>query len=182
MRQFFLTIMFLFVAKTFFAQKADSIPFRKNLIYGELGGNLGLVSSLNYERKLFDNNSGFFTARIGIGVNMNGFGNVIWGPALMMNYISGKHKNHFEIGFGARLPAFIAYDKRKYQYSSGWGDNDIMVLVPTANLMYRYQKPGGKLIFRIGWTPLFYNAESSNASPAAIFFWFMCGASIGYAF
>lgn len=181
--------MFLLTAKSFFAQDSlssnkilDKTEFRKNAVYGEIGGNAGGVFSLNYERKLFKNNPGFFTARAGVLININERASVLGGPAILINYISGKYKNHFEIGLGARLPGIISHDNLKNKYVTAWGDNDIWILVPTANLMYRYQKSEGKFLFRIGWTPLFYNATSSNASPAAIFYWFFVGASMGYMF
>ncbi len=67
--------------------------------------------------------------------------------------IIGRNKNHFEIGIGYTLiysaQAYInlqkvEWDFEKYVFSS---------LVPF-RIGYRYQKPGGGLFFKVGYTPV----------------------------
>lgn len=57
---------------------------------------------------------------------------------MIPQYVFGKKSNHFDLGLGLR--AFFVQNAN--------------VLVPTIFAGYRYQKPGGKFKFRIGYSPM----------------------------
>jgi len=156
-----------------FAQKADSIPFRKNVVYDEIIGNLGGLYSLNYERVIFNGDNGFNIARIGITSDFKGPG---FRSVILINHVFSKYSNsHCEIGVGAILAVDNNYwVGNKLVTTTGF---DTENSVPTANLMYRYQKPNGRFIFRVGWTPWIYPPDISTFE-----YLFICGISAGYAF
>jgi hypothetical protein len=154
-------------------QQASDIAsgFRNNVVYGELLGNMGGLS-LNYERKIYKHKQGFFTARIGVG-----FGGIdLAGFPILINHVFFKHNNHLEVGGGVRIVA--AHYKSHYSLYNFKLDKYYSVV--TANLTYRYQKPRGRFVFRVGWTPLYYpNPYDGLYAFAAIL---TCGISAGYVF
>jgi hypothetical protein len=158
MRKKFLPNLFLlsllaFSTEIMFAQKKDSVSFGKTALYAELAGN-GVGGSVNIERALLKDNTGFFTIRIGLSFDD---GQKIF--PILLNHVFGKGNNHFEMGGGVQLPL-------QHDYGPA-----------TANFMYRYQKPNGKFLFRIGWTPIFVRLASSLG---LLNFWI--GASVGVVF
>ncbi|MBI3500619.1 MAG: hypothetical protein HY063_02405 [Bacteroidetes bacterium] len=164
MRRILFILLFLFTAKTFFAQ--DSLYYKNNIVYAEGLGNAGYgVYSLNYERKIKETNNGFITLRVGFAYNYN---KNLFFP-ILINKVNNKHKkNHFEFGGGITTTLFKS------------ASLDLAYTGPTANLMYRYQKPNGKFIFRAGWTPVLYLIDSDTL--ITIYFLLFPGISFGYAF
>ena len=155
-----------------FAQKADSIHFRKNAIYFGGLGNTGTKYSLNYERKFFEHENGIFAAQLGFGFPYAGG----FASCALVSHIFSKSKNHFEIGVGIRLVADNHYFIGEHEVNAFGLDRE--ETVPTANFMYRYEKPDGKFLFRIGWTPLFYNSSDFGLRVFVLFI----GANVGYVF
>lgn len=151
----FITITILFFTKFCFAQNPDTLVYKKNALFLELVGNAGQYS-INYEGILKGGQKGFFTLRIGFSYT----GEYIF--PILLNHVSGHHNNHLEMGAGVRFsPTYTL------------GDGGII----TANVIYRFQKPNGKFLFRAGWTPIFYKLTDQAG---LLNYW--CGMSIGYLF
>lgn len=171
MNGFFLVLLLLICMKISFSQK-DTIQFKKNAVYGELLGNAGVLYSLNYERILLKHKNGFFTGRIGVGnlflVDYDEFD-----IPILINHVLSIEEHHFEVGGGLISGIGQNLKTKKIKF--------LMNIGATVNLMYRYQKPGGRFVFRVGWTPGYYFEKDPD--PLIVFFFLlMPGASIGYAF
>lgn len=95
-----------------------------NVVYAELLGNALYGGSINYERMLTPQ----FSGRVGASP----FGAF----PVMLNYLPGQGQHSAELGLGVL---------------AGASDEN---LLGTATLGYRYQPPVGRMVFRIGWTPL----------------------------
>ena len=131
---------FLIPITGLFAQKPD---FR-NAIYLELGGNAGYYS-VNYERT-------FPTAILG-KIGISGYSNVIIIPALVGKYFD-KSAHHIELMAGVTY----AYSRIKDLEDRLKPYNELYL---TAFAGYRYQKPGNKFLFRLGYTPFYAHHFSS---------------------
>ncbi|HEU4558620.1 MAG TPA: hypothetical protein VFS20_12255 [Longimicrobium sp.] len=159
----------LFAAGTASAQEAAPAttaagPVARNTFFVELLGNAAIYS-LNYER--------FFTPQLGIRVG----GSFLRGETedgteasvgffpVMATYLLGEGNSHFETGLGIGIVTASA-DIEEVDDFSG---SDVY---GTATLGYRYQKPTGGVLFRVGFTPVY---ADGNLIP-----WI--GASVGYAF
>lgn len=151
----------LAAAPTLAAQQAVTAP---NAVYVELLGN-GLLYTLNYDRLFTPHVSG----RVGLMLLAAGNGESAAGvlaTPLMVNYLVGEGNSHFEAGAGILL-INGAVDNVGTAEDEGFSGS-----VGTATLGYRYQRPGGGFIFRIGVTPFF---GLSGGAPWA-------GISFGYGF
>lgn len=110
---------------------------------------------------IINNKNSFVTVRIG--------GNGSLFP-LMINQVCNKSENnHLEFGGGIALG--LGYFPHKVTY----------VFAGTACLMYRYQKPQGRFVFRAGWTPLYWFDDTQDFWGIAVFL-LTPGVSFGYAF
>ena len=166
---FTLFLSFFFFSAT--AHQKDSISspndsikeFRRNAIYLELLGNAGIgLYSLNYDRRFHDLPKSYFTYRVGFSVIDD------YICPVLVNWILRKDKrNHFEMGAGMTF----AFFRRNFGI-----DNDLMAV--TGCFVYRYQKPRGRFVFRIGSTPVWYYNNSRETKR----FLMMVGVSFGYAF
>jgi hypothetical protein len=143
------SICFLASSKSF-AQDTN-----KNAVFLELLGN-GYYYSLNYEREFGRQ----FVFRIGGSLTKYTF---IMPVTLGRFFGSGKH--HFELAAG--------FDFANYDNDDG-RENGLGL---TGFIGYRFQKPDGKFLFRIGATPLYIFDEDSliNFLPTG-------GVSFGYRF
>jgi hypothetical protein len=140
-----------------------------NAIYVE-GFGQGILYSVNYDHLL----SRHLSVRVGftswtlrdflfIDVGVVGF-------PMMINYLSGDHTSHFELGIGV-VPAIISMQgsgtligtEVKGNTVSAWG---------SATVGYRAQSPEGGVVFRIGLTPLFTFRDATLSG----------GISLGFAF
>ena len=132
-----LVIVLPFVGGLSFAQQDSTqapSEFSRNTIFLELLGNAGLYS-INYEHRFIEQlglRIGFSSVNFPLDTET---GPVTMAP-LMVNYITGKDKHHFEVGAGLMLSNRI--------------DNRGM----TATTGYRFQPPQGGFHFHIGFTPL----------------------------
>ncbi|WP_296618481.1 hypothetical protein [Marivirga sp.] len=129
-----------------FAQEEKGFEYRNNMQF-ELGGH-GLVYSINYERILINNGSFKTAAQLGISYYppFIGFRDV-WMP-IGINEIISFNNHHFKAGLGvivireaARHPDNTAADWNWDGFLSG-------------RIGYRYQKPDGRFVFRLGFTPI----------------------------
>jgi hypothetical protein len=140
-------------------------PVAKNTFYVELLGNAA-VYSLNYER--------FFTPKLGVrvggmflrGETDEGDEATVGLFPVMATYLLGEGNSHFETGLGIGIVTASADIEEVDEEFSG------SAVYGTATLGYRYQKPTGGVIFRVGFTPAY---ADGNLIP-----W--VGASVGYAF
>lgn len=122
----------------------------KNSIFAEALGNAGYYS-INYERQLKHQ----IVARLGFSALSDG---LIIFPVTLGKFW-GEDKHHFEFAGGVD---FSSSDNDIY-------DNQIIV---TGFLGYRYQKPDGRFLLRIGLTPLWNDG----------YFLLSGGVSMGYRF
>jgi hypothetical protein len=129
-----------------FAQEEKGFNYSNNMHF-ELGGH-GLIYSINYERILINNKSFKTAAQIGISYypSFIGFRDV-WIP-MGINEIISFNNHHLEVGLGfilireaIRMPDNSAAEWIWDGFLSG-------------RFGYRYQKPDGRFIFRLGFTPI----------------------------
>ena len=126
---------------------------KKNAIYlsADITGAL-LASTINYERTLVSTDLGimrFLNARINYGrwfaVSAGGSN-----YTFTLHSITGLSKHHLE----ATLGLSVYYDAIDYEYELDFNNNaektDFLLYIPQISIGYRYQKPGGILIFRGG--------------------------------
>lgn len=150
-----LMIAFLLASvNTSFAQGVDEVsPLPKNSLYLEVGGS-GLIYSINYDRVLQDR----FSVRAGVAM----YGQDGYFIPVVGNYLLGKGNSRLELGLGVSIMSI----------EFGFFDSEEQVsrIIGTASFAYRYQKAGGGIFGKAGFTPLF--------GEAGLLPWF--GASIGY--
>lgn len=172
MRSLFILLLFFFCGLHATAQKDTA----KTNVYFELFGNGGLYS-INVERALLPN----FYARAGFGTwasdDLFGAGKkkIVTFP-IMGNYLFGEGSSKLEIGAGILLGWS--------RFTSTFGeenDNSQTIFNLTGVVGYRYQKPGGGFIGRIGLTPFFAMAGGEEAYPDPGFL-LSGGISVGYSF
>lgn len=134
----------------------------RTAVYAELLGN-GVFYSVNVERRVRPD----VALRVGAAyVSNDGTGddplvtNDVFLP-VMANYLTGRGNHHFELGGGIVVLLVTS------------GDGPASAL-PTSTVGYRYQRPGGGLVFRAGLMPTYF-PEVESVLPWA-------GTSLGYAF
>lgn len=168
MRILIFTTLFIIYSLNVPAQ-TDSLNFKKNAFYLEIGG-VGGHASLNYERSLWRKNQFDIIGRVGLNFyNMVDFKGD-FNPDLTIPFMAGvmygrQHKAEF--GFGQTFSSTIEADLDSGEPTRVNHFNTIF------NLGYRYQKPGGGLLFRCMYTPIIEYQE-------VFYHWF--GVSIGYTF
>ena len=119
---------------------ADKSFAGKNSLQFEFLGN-GFLYSLNYERILINREKFKTTAQV--GYSMMGMGRQMF-PLALTELIS-FNKNHIELGIG-------------YSYA------DYLESRLTGRIGYRYQKPGGRLVFRIAFMPWYEYYKDINTN------------------
>ena len=132
-----------------------SEKYKPNLFYFELYGN-GMGLSINYERIFSQNGSINFCGRIGFskindpisGVGENDI-NVI--PVEFL-FFAGNN-SHFEFGFGLTTFYQMSNVSNAYKFA--------FVAIP--RIGYRFQKPNGHFVLRLGLTLPFYADNSSQS-------------------
>jgi len=166
-------IKYLLVAVCFFSMfydgKTQEIKLAGNSVYFEFLGNGGLYS-FNYERSFTPNISG----RIGFArwsiidiMSKNTTGKMTTIPVLL-TYLTGHKKSHFEIGGG-----FLFGKENNYNES-----NPIINL--TSVIGYRFQTPGMGFVFRTGLTPFLSLDNKANYPDPGLFL--SGGISVGFHF
>lgn len=167
------SILSLFFCSIFAAAQSGTA---KTSIYLELLGNSG-VYSLNVERTLTSNLNG----RIGFGAWSTeefwseGERTLVTFP-VMGNMLFGEGSNKFEIGAGFLL------GWSRFQSGSGEeNDSTKAIFNLTGVVGYRYQKPQGGFVGRLGLTPFLALTSGEDSYPDPGFF-LSGGVSLGYAF
>jgi hypothetical protein len=151
--------------------KSQDIQLSKNSLYLELLGSGGLYS-FNYERYFSQKISGrigFSTFSItGTLESETATKTRITVFPVLITYLSGKGKSHFEIA-GGMLSGLETEANASYA-----------IIDLTAFIGYRYQPPGGGFIFRIGLTP--FLSLDKEADYPDIGYMTSAGISLGYHF
>lgn len=144
---------------------SQEIKAPKNSLYLEVFGSGGLFS-INYERRINSNLYG----RLGVANWTFAYETetTLTTIPVMIAYLWGEDKNHFEIAGGMLFG-------RKTE-----DDINHQILDLIAFIGYRYQPPDNGLVFRVGFTP-FFSLDNDANYPANIFF-ASAGISIGYHF
>lgn len=140
----------------------------KNSVQAELFGH-GLFYSLNYERVILNGQKFKTTGQLGMAYYPPETGYInVWIP-LVVNEIYTINKHHVELGFGHVFTNEALLDFDGSTISRSWGG------FLTGRLGYRYQKPNGRLIIRVGFTPFLEYEDFFDFHPSG-------GLSIGYGF
>lgn len=127
----------------------DSTTLNKQAFYLSLGGG---AQSLIYELNFANTVRSAWHIKIGTGFNQAIFAANSQHILAGVTYLTGrKRKNHLEINTGG----IFMFDHQDYKSDQnykieGQGIIDYLHLNLAAYLGYRYQKPGGHLIFRYG--------------------------------
>lgn len=134
----FTTTLIAILMLATFSVKSQNDQLRPTRIYGTLGTAFVYTNLTgNIEQEISVNSSHFFNSvslRIGAG-HWSSWGNESYNIIGTINWLSGTMNHHLELGTG------IAYSPA-YDESFGF--------LPAAQIGYRYQKPGGLLLFRAG--------------------------------
>jgi hypothetical protein len=134
-------VLILFTAESYSQEKSISgNQYSLNKIYGQIGFNApdfyGTLTA-NYEHTIFKTNFAEFTGRTGVGFWIywmeSGLSIPLTGQAVLF-----KRASHIEIGAGLEyIRGFTEYTLK----------NDWSSLL---NIAYRYEKPNGNFLFKIG--------------------------------
>ncbi|MGH7481271.1 MAG: hypothetical protein ACRELV_03890 [Longimicrobiales bacterium] len=147
----------------------DASVTARNAVYVELLGN-GLLYSMNYERRFTERTAGRVGAMFVAGEDEEGSDAAALFLPIMANFLFGDGNHHFEAGAGLGL---VLSSAEEVDVGVGGDDDDFGAgAYGTGTLGYRYQRPGGGIVFRAGLTPVF--------GPEAFLPWL--GVSIGYGF
>ncbi len=142
---YIILVIFSFASSSGFSQNDNSIQNR-NSVHLELGGTGGYYS-LNYERNIINHNS--FKTSVQFGIRyFPGVWSDIWLP-IGINELFSFNAHHIEIGIGVVTLREMARDQlNNYAIIDRFWSYAL-----TGRLGYRYQKPDGRFIWRIGFTP-----------------------------
>lgn len=165
--------IFLFLLLNSFPAVSQSEEARTAL-YLEILGNGGLYS-INVERKL---TSKFF-GRVGVGSwsTEGGYGDETFVTfPVMGNFLFGEGANRLELGAGL----MVGWSSSKSVFGEG-NDRNQGIFSLTAVVGYRYQKPGGGFMGRIGLTP-FVDLSGNEDPYLDSGFYLSGGVSVGYSF
>ena len=169
MKALITTAIIVLVTLTVFCQEKVTLPFEfqhKNSIQLELFGH-GVFYSINYERILLNGEKFKTTGQAGFAwyppaTDVREF----WLP-VSINELFSFNKHHVEFGLGT---VFTVEEnlERSGKTTRAWYN------LLSGRIGYRYQKPNGRFIFRIGFTPL-YELDGNEFHPLG-------GVTFGYSF
>jgi hypothetical protein len=137
MRKFTACVM-VFFTSTFlcvYTLSQENVNSSEKLPINNINANISLADyNINYERKIFELPKSFTNLRIGFGIINSSFdGGYYYNSSLV--HLLGKMNSHLELNLG------LKYAVQKGFSNSFW---------PDIYAGYRYEKPSGLLIFRIG--------------------------------
>jgi hypothetical protein len=122
----------------------SSTELNRNIVYVE-GATKGAVYSINYERSFKFGEKLAWSYRIGGFVGKDAIA-----LPLGINAIAGKNIHHAEVSLVA-----IPYVDHYHSLWNGKNSADKYLYV-TTTIGYRYQKPGGRLYFKVAGGPLLF--------------------------
>lgn len=176
MKQTLAILLLAILTKTVCSQKTDSL--KPNFIYKNsaqvgLGGH-GVFYSLDYERVLLNGPKTKTTGQIGLSYYPPAIGIIaLWIPVIINELIS-FNKHHIELGLG-----YVITKDAIQETSTVSGEWDGFF---AGRLGYRYQKPDGRLLIRVGFTPLLYYPYDYRMYREIPEFIPLGGLAIGYCF
>jgi hypothetical protein len=135
----------ILIVATFFCNRlhadetVDSlIIFKKNSI-NLYAGTIYMDANLNYERNIFRNPHSFTNIRMGFGrANFSEFRVLAFYLNPSVVHLIGRRNSHIELNLGFKYPISQLPESIK------------RILVPDLFVGYRYERPDGWLIFRMG--------------------------------
>jgi hypothetical protein len=140
----------------------------KNAVEVEIFGH-GLYYSINYERFIINGSKWKTSGQIGFSYYPPATGmREIWIPVLI-NELYSFNQHHIELGIGHIFINETIHEINSDVESRMWDG------FMTARLGYRYQKPDGRFLFRIGFTPIIEYTDTNDFHPLG-------GISFGYNF
>jgi hypothetical protein len=159
-----------FLLTTVYASAQTKID-ATHTVFGEALGP-GIIGSLNYDKILFVTDKSVYSARVGIATryyevytNKKAFEYDF--PLMLNRWNNPNKKNHFETGIGAFMYWGFNGDSLRTTRGVFWGLNCFVG--------YRFQKPEGGWMVRVGWSP-FYDIKEHWL------IWYWIGGGIGYTF
>ncbi len=167
----FLFCLLVFNALAQETKKEEKIRLKKNTVFTEALGNASVgLYSLNYERKFYIKPKLTVATRIGGSYNPNeryilGLGNILYG-----------NTHHIELGGGV-LSEYKKVSSSNNSKHYRWQN----ILGYTFRIGYRYQKPIGKFMYSVCYTPTFY----TNTDKLSLVYFLPAifrGFSVGYTF
>jgi len=159
---FRLSLLLLLVLISFSVYSQDTGKLNNiNSINIELGGFTPL-GTVYYERVIINHQNFKTTGQIGYGIE---------GFPIIVNELVSFNSNHIEVGLGVLLPEHLTSSPL-----------DITKPFLTGRIGYRYQKPNGRFVFRIGLMPI-ATQDSYGMNVITDNTWYVWpGISFGYAF
>ena len=150
LKQLLLSGSFIFLLKTGVCQPATGDNFNRNSIYLELSSE-SPVYSINYDRIFHKGKKINYSYKIGFSVEPDAVS-----LPLGVNLITGKKTHHGEISL-----TIIPYlDHYKTFLNADDQSDKYLFIIP--GLGYRYQKPEGKLFFKLVAGPFIFLDPPSN--------------------
>lgn len=137
----------VFLVIGFNESKAQS-EFKRNTVFGELGGSSFLVS-INYDKRLSKYPEGF-GVRVGAGY-MAWQDTEIYNFPILVNYLTGKNGKYLELGVG---PTIGYAQERKEPMDPDLSFEPYLSVFGSINIGYRYQPLNGGFNFRAGISPI----------------------------
>jgi hypothetical protein len=137
---FLIVFITIFVCLENYGQEkaGQSQEFRKNSINGYLGF---VEYNINYERNISKREKSFTNIRMGFGLGAF----VTAGEGIYLNpafvHLVGKKYSFLELGLGFKY--MLHYEGLNPEYSE--------FFIPDIFVGYRYERPDGKRIFRVGF-------------------------------
>jgi hypothetical protein len=144
--RYLIPVFFFFVLIV--SQVQGQEDFKRNTLYGELGGSSGFVS-INFDKRFSKSPEGF-GVRVGAGY-MAWQDTEIYNFPILVNYLAGNNGKYFELGFG---PVIGYAQERKEPMDPELSFDPYMSLFGSVNIGYRYQPSNGGFNFRAGISPI----------------------------
>jgi hypothetical protein len=167
----FLIILFTINASSLSAQQTDSAGFKwRNNVQVWVGGH-GLIYSFNYERLLLNRTKFKTVVNAGVAYYPETTGIMtLWFPVTVSEILS-FNKHHLELGIGNVTTTSPV--RRNFEGDPAWRDWEYF---PCVKLGYRFQKPQGRFLYQIAFTPVIeWTKTFKEIYPLA-------GGSVGYSF
>ncbi|KAA5537411.1 hypothetical protein F0919_06975 [Taibaiella lutea] len=150
-------ILSLFALTTAWAVGAQGVSIKTkddgrflygNSIHFEAGGH-GLVYSLNYERNIINTRHFKTSMQVGLSLYPGALDLVsnVWIP-YSINQLFSLNQHHIETGIG------LVLTQSANGFAEGRGINKYFNTYYSAKIGYRYQKPNGRMTYKVLFTPL----------------------------
>jgi len=133
-----------FTLSTSFGQET----FKRNTVFGELGGSSFLVS-INFDKRFSKNPEGV-GIRVGAGY-MAWQDTEIYNFPVLVNYLTGKNGKYLELGIG---PTIGYARERQEPMDPDLSFEPYLTVFGSINIGYRYQPLNGGFNFRAGISPI----------------------------